>query len=114
MREEWRHWYDVFQPEVHECDLQQVYEDGIALLDAYCQPYNKVMGLPFWTTVPEGHVCDISFQMGFVGQQTQCSYHLIRYGEKNQTTRVCPPRILSDTSMLPEFPPLRPPPSGDM
>ena len=62
MREEWRHWYDVFQPEVHECDLQQVYEDGIALLDAYCQPYNKVMGLPFWTTVPEGHVCDISFK----------------------------------------------------
>lgn len=84
MREEWRHWYDVFQPEVHECDLQQVYEDGIALLDAYCQPYNKVMGLPFWTTVPEGHVCDISFQMGFVGQQTQCAYHLIRYGEKKK------------------------------
>ena len=81
---EWRHWYDVFQPEVHECDLQQVYEDGIALLDAYCQPYNKVMGLPFWTTVPEGHVCDISFQMGFVGQQTQCAYHLIRMEEKRK------------------------------
>lgn len=83
LREEWRHWYHVFQPQVHDCGLQQVYEDGIALLDTYCQTYNDVMGLPFWTSVPEGHVCDISFQMGFVGQQTQCAYQLIRYGIKN-------------------------------
>lgn len=80
MRREWRHWYAHFRPEVYSCDLEKVYEDGVNLIDTYCQEYNGVMGLPFWVMVPGGNVSDISFQMGFVGQQTQCAYHLIRHG----------------------------------
>lgn len=84
MREEWRHWYSVYLPQIHRCNLEQAYEDGVQVIDTYCQPYHSVMGLPFWATVPEGNVCDISFQMGFVGQQTQCAYHLLWYGTQRQ------------------------------
>lgn len=76
----WRFFYDQKTPEHVKADLDKVYQDSIDLLDVYCQEYNGVMGLPFWTAVPEGNVCDISFQMGFVGQQTMCAYQLMRYG----------------------------------
>ena len=89
MQQEWRHWFDFFQPILHRADLQKVYDIGTDLLDVYCQPYNHAMGLPFWCTVPEGTVCDLSFQMGFVGQQTMCAYHLLRSGIENaQESRV--------------------------
>lgn len=80
MRDVWRHWYQQYQPAIYNCNLQKVYEDGVNLINTYCQEYNSVMGLPFWAAVPQGNVCDISYQMGFVGQQTQCAYYLIRYG----------------------------------
>ena len=83
MRIVWRYYYDKNRPEHVPADYRQVYEDGIALLNTYCQEYNGAMGLPFWTTVPEGTVCDISFQMGFVGQQTMCAYQMMRYGYQN-------------------------------
>ena len=88
MRKCWRHWYDRYSPETVPCDLHKVYKDGIQVIDAYCQEYNSVMGLPFWVTVPEGNVSDISYQMGFVGQQTQCAWHLIRYGIQTQNEQM--------------------------
>lgn len=88
MRTEWRRNYEMYQPELYTCDLKQAYEDGVSVLDTYCQEYNGVMGIPFWATVPEGTVCDISFQMGFVGQQLQCAYQLLKYGvEQNKADR---------------------------
>lgn len=83
LREVWRHFYRTAPPAVRRADYETVYRDGAELLDTYCQEYNKAVGLPFWTAVPEGSVCDISYQMGFVGQQTMCAYHLIRYGREN-------------------------------
>lgn len=80
MKNVWRHWYKMYDPQLYSCDLKEVYETGVEVLDVYCQEYNHVMGIPFWTTVPEGTVSDISYQMGFVGQQTQCAYHLICFG----------------------------------
>lgn len=80
MKDIWRYFYRKENPSLIHADMSRVYEDGIRLLDTYCQEYNGVMGLPFWTAVPEGTVCDISFQMGFVGQQTMCAYQLMRYG----------------------------------
>lgn len=80
MRNVWRHYYQKETPEHRKADMEKVYKDGAELLNIYCQEYNKAMGIPFWATVPEGTVCDISFQMGFVGQQTMCAYHLMRYG----------------------------------
>lgn len=84
MRQEWRRNYAYGRPELYDCDLEQVYEDGVALLDTYCQEYNGAMGLPFWTSVPEGTVCDVSYQMGFVGQQLQCAYQLLKYGTERR------------------------------
>ena len=76
----WRHFYETSTPEHKKADMKKVYQHSMELLNVYTQKYNGVMGLPFWTTVPEGTVCDISFQMGFVGQQTMCAYQLMRYG----------------------------------
>ena len=76
----WRYYYDKQHLKTADVDLKKVYQDGIELLDVYCQKYNGVMGIPFWTTVPQGTVSDISYQMGFVGQQTMCAYQLMRYG----------------------------------
>lgn len=84
MRDAWRFYYSQYSPEHVRANQQQVYEDGIDLLNVYCQEYNGAMGIPFWTTVPEGTVCDISFQMGFVGQQTMCAYQMMRKGCKDQ------------------------------
>ncbi len=84
MRKVWRYFYEKEPPRKVSADMDRVYEESIRLLDTYCQEYNGVMGLPFWTKVPEGNVCDISFQMGFVGQQTMCAYHLMRYGFARQ------------------------------
>ncbi len=88
MQREWRYWYGFFTLGLYECDLKKVYEDGVNLIDIYCQEYHGAMGLPFWVTVPEGNVSDISFQMGFVGQQTQCAFHLIRYGIRHGVPRM--------------------------
>ncbi|MDD3409906.1 MAG: hypothetical protein PHY12_03770 [Eubacteriales bacterium] len=88
LRDEWRFWFDVFAPKVHPADLDCVERIGTALLDTYCQAYNGAMGLPFWATVPEGTVCDLSFQMGFVGQQTMCAYHLLRGARREGNARM--------------------------
>lgn len=82
LRKEWRCRYAMAAPVIRHCNLKKVYEDGVNVIDSYCREYNGAMGLPFWSTVPEGEICDISFQMGFVGQQPQCAYHLIRSGYK--------------------------------
>lgn len=80
MRKVWRYLYDKNTPTHRKADMEKVYRHSIDLLNIYTQQYNGAMGLPFWTTVPEGTICDISFQMGFVGQQTMCAYQLMRYG----------------------------------
>ncbi len=87
LKDGWRSVYARFAPPLHPADLAAVYESGVEVLDAYCQEYNGATGLPFWATVPQGMVCDISFQMGFVGQQPQCALHLMRHGlaTENQT-----------------------------
>lgn len=87
LRTVWRYFYKKETPEHVRADQKMVYEDGIRLLDTYCQEYNGAMGIPFWTTVPEGTVCDISFQIGFVGQQTMCAYQLLRYGYRNHDSK---------------------------
>lgn len=81
LRDHWRHYEKYYPRRVNKCDPKAVYEAGIELLDAYTKEYAPgAMGLPFWTEIPSGEICDITYQMGFVGQQTQCGYHLIKYG----------------------------------
>lgn len=80
MVQEWRYYVRRYHAEIVPCDLGRVYQIGVDLLDTYCQKYNGTMGIPFWTTVPAGQVSDISFQFGFVGQQPQAAYQLLKYG----------------------------------
>jgi hypothetical protein len=80
MREVWRYFCDLYNPQIVQSNTRSVYNIGVELLDTYCQEYNGAMGLPFWTNVPEGQVADITFQIGFVGQQLQVAYHLLKYG----------------------------------
>ncbi|WP_419875878.1 hypothetical protein [Candidatus Pristimantibacillus sp. PTI5] len=83
MRQVWRHFADNLDTPVVPSDLNKVYEIGIQLLNTYCQEYNGAMGVPFWTNVPGGQVADVTFQMGFVGQQLQVAYQLLKYGLEN-------------------------------
>jgi hypothetical protein len=83
MKEVWRYHLELFDPQLVQCDLKKVYEAGVQLLNTYCQEYNGVMGLPFWTHVPGGQIADVTFQIGFVGQQLQVAYHLLKYGLEN-------------------------------
>lgn len=84
----WSFYYKESRPEHKSACSQQVYEDGISLLDTYMQEYNGVTGIPFWTTVPEGNVSDLSYQFGFVGQQAMCAYQLMRYGRIHHDQRM--------------------------
>lgn len=83
MRQVWRHFCDRLNAPVIPSNLDKVYEIGIQLLDTYCQEYNGAMGVPFWTHLPGGQVHDVTFQMGFVGQQLQVAYQLLKYGLEN-------------------------------
>lgn len=97
MQKVWRHFYETNTPQHRKADVEKVYQHSMELLHVYTQRYNGVMGLPFWTTVPEGTVCDISFQMGFVGQQTMCAYQLMRWGyQLNQEELVEKARAIID------------------
>ena len=79
----WRYYFTEFSPAVYDVDLAAVYRDGIGVLDTYASEYDGVPGIPFSVHVPDGAIKDISFQMGFVGQQIPAGYLLLNAGLEN-------------------------------
>ena len=81
-------WRNSFRDSVHphfNANLTTVYTNGVAVLDKYASDFDGVPGIPFSVRVPDGAIKEVSFQMGFVGQQTSAAHHLIKYGlEHNQ------------------------------
>jgi len=53
---------------------------SIGLLATYAKQYNGIPGLPFAVNLQDGTPKFVSFQMGFVGQQTTAAFQLLRYG----------------------------------
>jgi len=88
LRETWRYFFDSFATKVQEVNLEAVYRDGIAVLDRYAREYDGVPGLPFSVNLPDGSIKEISFQMGFVGQQIHAGYLLIKHGLENNIPRL--------------------------
>ena len=80
MQSTWRNSYDQFAPPVVPADLHTVYQDSLDLLATYAKDYNGIPGIPFAVHLKDGTPKFVSFQMGFVGQQTTAAYHLLRHG----------------------------------
>ena len=96
----WRAAWNATAPPLIYADLNKVYRDGFALLDAVCRPYNGTVGLPFLLSMPAATVPSpgaLSGQMGFVGQQIPASALLLRYGlEKGDAAAVARAETLID------------------
>ncbi|MGO8747597.1 MAG: NPCBM/NEW2 domain-containing protein [Thermoguttaceae bacterium] len=75
----WRQFYADFNPPLARVDLSLVYRNGIAVLDRYGTEFDGVPGFPFSVSLPDGKIKEVSFQMGFVGQQIPAACHLIEY-----------------------------------
>ena len=85
MRRAWRAAYALAQPVVARVNAPAVYEASLHLLGNESKDYNGVPGVPFKLPLPSGGPAgngDVSYQMGFVGQQLPLAYHLLRYGWK--------------------------------
>ncbi|WP_026923502.1 RICIN domain-containing protein [Glycomyces arizonensis] len=80
VRESWRYHWEMSDPQIQKVPVQSVYDSSIAVLASYVRDYNGVPGLPFSVWLPGGEVNEVSFQMGFVGQQIPAGYLLLREG----------------------------------
>ena len=81
LRDAWRAAYDAAKPPVNDAvPLDRVYAASIDVLDHYYASPHGVPGFPFAVTLPDGRVKDVSYQMGFVGEQLPCAAHLIAAG----------------------------------
>jgi hypothetical protein len=79
-RDTWRYFYDVFDPEIADIDIKKFYQVEMQLLDEVCRDYHGVWGVPFKVVFPTGEPGIVDYEMGFIGQQPNIGYQLIRYG----------------------------------
>ena len=85
MRRAWRTAYTLAQPTLARVNVPAIYEASLRLLGNEAKDYNGVPGVPFKLPLPSGVLAnngDVSYQMGFVGQQLPIAFHLLRYGWK--------------------------------
>ncbi len=83
MRCVWRVGLSAAQPAVEPVDLAAVSRVSHQLLIDLSRDYNGVPGLPFKLALPGGQLVndlDVSYQMGFVGQQLPAAHCLLRFG----------------------------------
>nr|WP_144922194.1 discoidin domain-containing protein [Paenibacillus bovis] len=98
LQQEWRTYFEIFNPQVKNIDVQALYNNAIDLLDTYARDYNGVFGLPFKADVPDGEITGNAMVMGFVGQQLPAAYQMIRYGlEQNN------PNLVEKGTQMVEF-----------
>ncbi|KAK2810407.1 hypothetical protein FQN50_002896 [Emmonsiellopsis sp. PD_5] len=80
VRQSWRYHYDMVNPEIASVPVKDVYRASVDLLAFYGTDYNGWPGFPFSCNLPNGDVREITFQMGFVGQQLPAAHLLLRDG----------------------------------
>jgi hypothetical protein len=83
VKDAWRTSFRDSDHPLFNVNLTTVYANGVAVLEKYASEYDGVPGIPFSVRVPDGGIKDVSFQVGFVGQQTAAGHHLIKYGLEN-------------------------------
>ncbi len=80
MRDSWRTAFEAMPPPIVPVSADRVYANSIDLLNHFAADYKGIPGLPFAVSIPDGKIRDVSMQMGFVGEQIPCAYHLITAG----------------------------------
>jgi hypothetical protein len=83
VRDSWRYHWDMANPQVTKVPVQQVYRSSIDVLASYQSNWGGAPGLPFSARLPGGEVHEVSYQMGFVGQQIPAAYLMLRDGYLN-------------------------------
>ncbi|MFV0591010.1 MAG: RICIN domain-containing protein [Draconibacterium sp.] len=81
MKNTWTVYYELFDPSLYTCDLNQIYQDQIALLETYWKSINNSSGFPFRVHLNGlAEDADYNWNMGFVGQQLPNAAILLREG----------------------------------
>ncbi len=80
MRDTWRYFYARFVPELAPVDNKQLFSVSMDMLDDLCRDYYGSWGVPFKCLMPSGEIGIVDYQMGFIGQQPNIGYQLLRYG----------------------------------
>jgi hypothetical protein len=82
MRDIWRVTYARMRDKLFEVDNAAHFHNCMKILNRYTRQYGDSYGLPFVAQLPDMDVTNVSFQIGFVGQQPGIGYQLLRYGVK--------------------------------
>ena len=80
MRDLWRKIYDRIQEPIVALDNELLYKNCMKALKALTREYEGSYGLPFSAGLPSAEPMNVAYQFGFVGQQPNIGYQLIRYG----------------------------------
>ncbi len=80
MKNTWRFFYDIFNPAVAPVDNDKLYHVCMDMFDDLCGEYYGSWGVPFKCLLPSGEIGIVDYQMGFIGQQPNIGYQLLRYG----------------------------------
>lgn len=80
MKNTWRFFYDIFNPAVAPVDNDKLYHVCMDMFDDLCREYYGSWGVPFKCLLPSGEIGIVDYQMGFIGQQPNIGYQLLRYG----------------------------------
>tara|TARA_R110002049_G_scaffold65035_1_gene170925 strand:+ start:47854 stop:50544 length:2691 start_codon:yes stop_codon:yes gene_type:complete len=90
MKNTWNAYYNIFNPAIYECDLNQVYLQQLGLLNNYWKSINGSSGFPFRIllngTVEDSS--DYNWDMGFVGMQIPNAAVLLREGINTNNTEM--------------------------
>lgn len=90
LKNTWINYYNMFNPSLYSCDLNQIYLDQLALINNYWSTINNSAGFPFRVKI-DGTVnaADYNWNMGFVGMELPNGAILLREGiNSNNTTMI--------------------------
>lgn len=82
MKDVWRYFYQRFDPKLAPVDNKELYRVSMELYDDLCREYYGSWGVPFKCLLPSGEIGIVDYQFGFIGQQPNIGYQLLRYGYK--------------------------------
>ncbi|ARN55835.1 hypothetical protein STSP1_00201 [Sedimentisphaera salicampi] len=84
------YFWEVYNPSnnILSVDMEKAYEANISLIYDICEPRGpeNIRGIP-WGDIDifSGELKNPSYQMGWIGAQIEGAYHLIRYGQENNS-----------------------------
>lgn len=80
MKTLWRSVYERINEPVVPLDNELLYKNAMLTLRDQTNCYEGSWGLPFASMLPSGEPMKVAYQFGFVGQQPNIGYQLLRYG----------------------------------